>query len=331
MATAPANLSPVAADILPAIGSAPANDIAAPVVAGEILLVPVREIRRGSRLRPIDPVWAEALGAIMTREGQQTPIEICRERGQPGWLLVAGAHRHAGAELAGMELIEAREVSGSLAHRRMREVTENLWRRDLDPIDRAAFIAELVLLKRSQAGIKDAEHREQSVPRAVKAEAARTLETISNVYGWSREVGAELGFSDRTIRNDLALYRGLAPSVIELFREARHPVLKNAAQLRQLTKLERNEQERVAGSMIDRGSGAAAKSVTDALQLVRGTSRAVGDPRAKRFTTIIGTLSRMDARERLGLLQSPDFHALLPTEAQRLLAPMRRGSGETAQ
>jgi hypothetical protein len=312
------------------MATAPANDIVEPAVAGEILLIPVAEIRRGERLRPIDPVWAEALGRIMVREGQQTPIEICRELGKPGWLLVAGGHRHAGAEHAGMDLIEARVVSGTVAHRRMREVTENLWRRDLDPIDRAAFIAELVLLKRSQAGIKDAAHREQSVPRAVKAEAARTLETISNVYGWSREIGAELGFTDRTIRNDLALYRGLAPSVIDLFRDARHPILRNAAQLRQLAKLDRDEQGRVAARMVDQGYGNAAKSVADAIQLVRGTNRPVGDPRAKRFATIIGTLSRMDARERLGLLQSPDFQGLLPAEAQQLLAPMRRDVGALA-
>lgn len=298
-----------------------------PVVSGEILRIPVDQIREGDRLRPIDTVWAEALGRIMLKEEQQTPIEVCREPGQPGYLLVAGAHRLHGAKFVGMDAIDARVLSLSAASRKMREITENLWRRDLSPVDRACFVAELVKLRRANAGITDAERREASVPRAVKAEAERTYDTMSQVYGWTAEIADELGFAKRTLQRDLELFRGLAASVVELLRENRHPVLKNAAQLRQLAKLDHAEQERVASRMIDHGYGNAAKSVTDALQLVRGTNRPVGDPRAKRFATILGTLSRMDARERLGLFQSPDFHALLPSEAQRLLAPMRRGTG----
>jgi ParB-like chromosome segregation protein Spo0J len=300
----------------------PKNDAAEPIVAGEILLVHVSDVRRGERLRPIDPVWAGALGGIMAREGQQTPIEICREPGKSGWLIVAGGHRHAGAEIVGMELIEAREVSGSKAHRRMREVTENLWRRDLDPVDRSAFIAELVQLKRAHAGIEETAHRDASIPRAVRDEAKRTLDTMSNVYGFTVEVAADLGLSDRTLRRDLLLYRSLRPSVIELLRENRHPILKNAAQLRQLAKLDAGEQERVAARMIDQGYGAP-KSVADAVLLVRGTNRPVADPAFKRFNTILGTLGRMDAKELRGLFQSPEFHNAIPAEAQRLLAPMR--------
>src|SRR3546814_19081139 len=93
---------------------------------------------------------------------------------------------------------------------------------------------------------------------------------MSHVYGWGDEVAAELGFSKRTIQRDLLLYRGLRPSVIQLFRENRHPVLKNASQLRQLAKLPADEQERVAARMIDQGDGAA-KSVSQAIQLERGS------------------------------------------------------------
>lgn len=308
----------------------PANDVAEPMVAGEIVLLPVGDIDMGQRLRAVDDVWAQALGAVMVREGQQTPIEVCRAR--PGsvlpYSLVAGAHRLRGSLIEGMELIEARIVSGSDAHRRQREISENLWRRDLDPIDRAAFIAELVTLKRQAAGIKDTSHRDASVPRAVREEAQRTLDTMSNVYGFTVEVAADLGLSDRTLRRDLLLYRSLRPSVIELLRENRHPILKNAAQLRQLAKLEPGEQERVAARMIDQGFGAP-KSVADAVLLVRGTNRPVTDPAFKRFNTILGTLARMDAKELRGLFQSPLFHNAIPAEAQRLLAPMLRdGEGD---
>lgn len=307
------------------MATAPANDVVEPQPAGEIVLIPVVAIDMGPRLRAVDEVWAQALGAVMVREGQQTPVEVCHSLGGSSlpYTLVAGAHRLRGAQIVGMDLVEARIVSGSAAHRRQREISENLWRRDLDPVDRAAFIAELVTLKRTQAGIKDVAHRDNSIPRAVREEARRTLDTMSNVYGFTVEVAADLGLSDRTLRRDLLLYRQLAPSVIELFREQRHPILKNAAQLRQLAKLDRGEQERVAARMVDHGDGAP-KSVGDAILLVRGTNRPVVDPAYKRFSTILGTLARMDAKELRGLFESPEFHNAIPAEAQRLLAPMRR-------
>lgn len=276
---------------------------AAPVIAGEILLIPVDAIEIGERLRPIDAAWAEALGHVMAREGQQTPIEVCRLPGRDGWRLVAGAHRLTGARSAGMELIEAREVSNSAAFRRLREVGENLWRRDLDPIDRAAFIAELAALKKAERGLAPgtdgrAASAQARWQKAVKAEAEDTSVTLTVVYGWNDELAAELGISKSGIERDLTLYRRLAPGVIATLREARHPILKNAAQLRQLAKLEARDQAKAAAHL----TGGRAANAGEAIALVKGKPKRLQDPAEKRLSTFLDTYSRMSLTEKKGAL-----------------------------
>lgn len=89
------------------------------------------------RLRAIDPVWGGAVGKMMKRDGQDTPIKVCRLPGRSRWTLVAGAHRHYGATVEGIEFLKAEVVTSERDERRLHEVRENLFRTDLTPIDRA--------------------------------------------------------------------------------------------------------------------------------------------------------------------------------------------------
>lgn len=296
-------------------------------VEDSILLIPTRDIQRGERLRDIDPVWAGALGQLMARDGQQTPIEVCRLPGRSDWLLVAGGHRHEGAILEELPFLRAVVVSANRDDRRLREINENLWRKDLEPIDRAAFIAEAVLIQKRRAGIADA-HRAASVPtrlKALDAEAADTLETISNVYGWSEEVGAQLGFTGRTIRNDLYVYRRLAPSIVARLRGGRHPVARNATQLRALAKLEDRVQRDVVNALLGEAGWQPCRTVAEGVKRTQpATARTAASAESKNWNAAIGALSRMGASERLALFQSRAFHDLIPAEARALLAPMLR-------
>lgn len=276
----------------------------------EVVLVRVDQIDPGERLREIDPVWAEALGAIILRDGQRDPIDICRLPGRSHWTLAgAGGHRLDGARRAGLEYIKAIVGTAALADRQMREVADNLQRRDLDPIDRAAFVARLVELHKRRAGIDPAKDgRAASIAarwqRAVKDEAADTNATIARVYGWADDVAEQVGMSRRTIENDLLLYRRLAPSQIARLREARHPVATNASQLRALAKLDHDDQRKVVDLLLWEGAslgGARPKSVADAIAKMRGSNRAI-DPEAKRLSTFLGTFARMGLAEKKGAL-----------------------------
>ncbi|RHW17164.1 hypothetical protein D1610_11485 [Sphingomonas gilva] len=270
----------------------------------DFVLVRTDQVDRGDRMRDIDPVWAEALGQVMLREGQRTPIEICRLPGATRWTLVTGGHRHAGAELVDIQYLRAEIVSANRDDRRMREVSENLWRRDLDPLDRAAFVAEAVAIHKRRAGIDpQADGRAVSAAvrwqKSLKADAQDANVTMTVAYGLTDEVAAELGFSPSTVERSLLLHRRLLPSLVARLRDERHPILSNASQLRALAKLDAGEQEKVVDKLLF--SGAPAKSVSDALARVRGSNRAV-DPEAKRLSAFIGSFQRMGLSEKKGAL-----------------------------
>lgn len=278
-------------------------------VVDQILLIPTCEIEAGERLRAIDPVWAAALGQMMTRDGQQTPIEVCRLPGRRQWTLVAGGHRHAGAISSDIPHLRAIVVSAGRDDRRLREVNENLARKDLDPIDRAAFLAELVGIHKRRAGIADA-HRVASVPtshtKAINAEADDTLDTMSNVYGWSEEIGEQIGFSGRTIRRDLFLFRRLAPSQVTRLRAARHPAATHAGQLRALAKYDEAQQRAIVDLLVIPGASlnyAQPRTVAEAIVHPLGLKPAAAvDAGSKRLSAFIGAFSRMSMAEKRGAL-----------------------------
>lgn len=293
------------------------------------ILIRTDEVDSADRLRPIDTVWAEALGQMMARDGQDTAIQVCRLPGKNRWTLVVGAHRLAGACAAGIEYLKAEVVSADRDDRRLREVRENLWRSDLTPVDRAAFIAEAVAIHKRRAGIDPAaDGRVGSAAvrwqKAVKNEAVDATLTVRGVYGFVEAVAVELGFSHQTIERDLMLYRRLPPSVVERLRAARHPVLKNATQLRALAKLEGADQAKALNALVGDAGEEPCKTVADAIKRTK-PPREAPRPEQKRFNTVLDTISRMGAAERLALFQSPQFQDVIPAEAQRLLAPMRRG------
>lgn len=289
-------------------------------VVDHVLLIPVDMIDEGDRLRPVDPAWAQALGDLMRREGQKKSIEVCREPGANRWTLVDGAHRLTGARGAGIVYLRAEVVSADQEDRRLREISAQLWHRGLnDPFERASFIAELVAIKRARAGLAEAGHRAASVPtrwkKAIAAEADDTLETISNVYGWSNELGAQLGLTGRTVRNDLTIYRRISPSLIAKLRRHHHPVATNATQLRALAKLEEREQREVVELLTEPGRSLGhpvPKSVTEAIAHPYGPRPAKrADPAAARLSTFLSVYQRMSLTERkaAAILLSPHLPA----------------------
>ena len=270
------------------------------------------------RLRAVDPVWGGAVGRMMKRDGQDTPIKVCRLPGRSRWTLVAGAHRHYGATVEEIVYLKAEVVTAEKDERRLHEVRENLFRADLSPIDRAAFIAEMVAIHKRRAGIDpEADGRVASITarwqKAIKEEAHDTTATIAVVYGFTEKVANDLGFSTRTIENDLMLYRRLAPSIVDRLREVQHPALKNATQLRSLAKLEPSVQADVLRALTGDDGWTPCASVTEAVKRTQPTK--VIPMRAaehKRTNTVIDAIQRMSAKERVGLFQSQVFRALLP-------------------
>ena len=310
------------------MATAPANDTLEAKEIETIVSIRVADINAADRLRPVDPVWASALGAIMAREGQRTPIEVCRLPGRTHWTLVTGGHRHAGALAEGIEYLKAIVVGADRAERRMREVSENLWRKELDPIDRAAFVAEIHALLKAKVGSATSDQSAQQVAanarwqKALATDAADASATIADAYGLDAQIGAQLGFSERTVRNDLLLHRRLAPSLIAALREVRHPIAGNATQLRALAKLDEAQQRAVVRLLVD-----GAKTVSDALATIAAKPPVAAED--KRLSAFVGAFARMGTAEKFGALRQLPLpngvKVLLPGDHHALLAAVRAG------
>jgi ParB family chromosome partitioning protein len=266
----------------------------------------------GPRLRPIDRLWSAALGELMLREGQRVPIDIARNPKTDRWQVHgAGGHRLDGAGCAGIEYVKAKVHAWDPDAAELREIADNLHRRDLDPLDRAEFVSRAVDAQKRRAGIKPGQDGRAASAQArwqkeLKKQAVDANDIMSLAYGWTQEVADALGFNKRTIERDLLLRR-IPEALRQRLRAVRHPVLGNAAQLRTLAKLDGDAQVRV----VDLLTGAEpAKSVSEALGRLKGSNRVADDAAAKNLSAFIGAFSRMSLSERKGALH--ELRELLP-------------------
>lgn len=262
-------------------------------IIGNVVALPLADIHVGDRMRPVDADWAEGLAGIMARDGQLTPIEVCR-LDQGGFALVTGGHRLAAATLNGWSEIQAIIVSSEWAERRLREVSENLFRRDLDPADRAAFMAELIDIARAADG--SAGKSAQQVAAGVRwseklpiSDALNARANLAHAYGWSDRVAERLGVSVRTVKRDLQLHRRLNPQVKDML--VGHPAYRNASQLQALANQDSDRQLELAHML----ASGAIRSVNEGLATLQQRPKAT--PEDKRFSTVIDTINRMSKAE----------------------------------
>ena len=265
-------------------------------VAKSAYKVPVDLIDPEGGLRPLDLGWVAALQGLFAVDGQEEPIEIFpKANGRFG--MTAGRHRLAAAVASGWLTIDAYIDPA----RRAREISENLFKLGLSPIDRAAFVAELVQLHKAKAGVPE-DTSMQSVAASARwadrigLEADDASRIVRFAFGFADDVAEKVNLSRASIYRDLELHRGLKPDVVEAIRTL--PVAQNASQLRALARLDEGEQRTVAELLVD----GTAKGVTDALATLR--QRPVKSPAQKAWSAIQGNWGRLSARQQKELLQA---------------------------
>jgi hypothetical protein len=257
--------------------------------------VPIALIDPEGGLRPLDLDWVEALSALIAVDGQEDPVEIfAKANGRFG--MTAGRHRLAALQGLGRETIEAFIDPEN----RRREVSENLFRSDLAPMDRAAFVVELIQLEKVRAGLEPDANVKSVLATArradrIGAEADEASVTMTLAFGFAEQVAEKIGLSRKTIYRDLELHRGLRPDVAAAVRGL--PVAGNASQLRALARLPEGEQRAVA-ELLTAGT---AKGVTDALATMR--QRPVKSPEQKAVSAIRGNWGRLSARQLKALIR----------------------------
>ena len=100
-------------------------------------------IQVSDRLRSVDAAEVDRLAISMADIGQLNAVEVTPRVDEPGRFdLISGAHRVAAAGNLGWLTIAASVFEGDPDQVRLREIDENLYRRELSPYDQATFLAE---------------------------------------------------------------------------------------------------------------------------------------------------------------------------------------------
>jgi ParB family chromosome partitioning protein len=165
-----------------------------------IEMIPVDQILVEDRLRTVNPDHAALIAESFRTNGQMTPIEV-RRNDAGEFVLVAGAHRLAAARLAEMDQIAASIIDADEDQARLREIDENLCRRDLTELDRATFLAE-----RKAVWIRL--HPETAVTGRKKLKT-----NLSLIPTFAEDAAERLGLSPRSVDRAISRNNAIADDV----------------------------------------------------------------------------------------------------------------------
>lgn len=156
----------------------------------ETVRLPIEIIGVADRLRPISPEHAEIAAGSLAETGQLRPIKVRKDGDH--YFLVFGAHTLEGAARLGWTEIEAIVVEGMSAEEaRLEEIDENLFRHDLNALDRAVFLA-------ARKEIYERRHPETK-KGAQGGRGGKKNETA--VFAFSKDAAEKTGFKERTIQD----------------------------------------------------------------------------------------------------------------------------------
>ncbi|TVR06141.1 MAG: hypothetical protein EA385_16415 [Salinarimonadaceae bacterium] len=172
----------------------------------EIVSLSVGSIDIGERLRVVDQDYVGLLAASIEESGLMQPIEVGKKTAKGRYPLIAGAHRLNAFMVLGWSQIPAVVVTANKLQAEMRQIDENLVRRELTPLDRATFLARRKELH--EAIHPQARHGGDRRSDQV----AKTGDLISR---FTSEVSAKLDLSERSIQRAIARFTKIAPDVRE--------------------------------------------------------------------------------------------------------------------
>jgi ParB family transcriptional regulator, chromosome partitioning protein len=165
-------------------------------MSSQILEIPVERIVVANRLRAVDADYVQLLAASMAETGQHTPIQVGPADAQGRHRLIAGAHRHSAALLAGLPSLQAIVFTGGELEAELLEVDENLLRRELSELDRAVFLAKRKAIY--EALFPEARHGGDRTKQTEE-----NFRLVPGRESFAAETAKKLGVSDRQVRTYL--------------------------------------------------------------------------------------------------------------------------------
>lgn len=181
-------------------------------------VIPIDQIEiRKDRARSLDEAWAEVLAGLIDDVGLKQPIEI--RKTDDGYCLIAGLHRIAAFNLLynqkatsgqpknGFDKIPAfiieAKTDQEAAEFKLHEVIENLARRELNVLDRAAHLFEM---KRAYEILHPEAKNGQYGGRGSK-------KNESGILSFSKKAAQSTGFDERSIQRAVKIHKNITPTI----------------------------------------------------------------------------------------------------------------------
>ena len=210
----------------------------------ELIRLKLKDLHRGDRLRPVDMDIAAAIGASFEVRGQISPITVRRtpakNKGSTPFTLIAGGNRCAAAEIIGWDELDALVVQADGVEAQLIEIAENLYRNELNALDRAIFVLKYRELWEEQHG--KIERGKYSAEKGTECPfifaPGREL---------SKQVQERLGFGETTYKKVTRIGQNLHPALRAAVRGTE--VENDQSKLLKLAKLPADDQLRVAASL----------------------------------------------------------------------------------
>lgn len=252
----------------------------------ETVLLPIEAIDVGDRLRVVDADYVKLLSASIEDVGLMQPIEVAKPSGKGRHPLIAGAHRLSAFVELGRAEIPAVVVTANKLEQKLREIDENLMRRELTPLDRATFLAKRKEVY--EALHPDAKHGGDRAPTQVAKSGDMTLRFTANI-------AAKLDLSERDVQRAITRFKRIAPDVRE--RIATTWLARKGAMLDAIAKEEPGIQRAIVSQLLSAED--APRTVAAALARISGAAAAPKvAPEAKIFTA----WKRAGSRDRAAFL-----------------------------
>lgn len=211
--------------------------------------VSIASIHVGERARPIDEDHAAAIAASMVDRGLINPLTVrstpAANGGKTPLTLVAGGHRLRAAELNGWEEIDVIVVSADAVEAQLIELSENIYRNELTPLDRALFVLKFREVYEEKFGKIDRTRNLKVGKNLPKGHDA--LSVFSPGRELSRHVQERLGIGPDTYKRATRIGQKLTPALRAAVRGT--PAENDQKELLKLAKLPADDQGRVAAGL----------------------------------------------------------------------------------
>ena len=262
------------------------------------------------RLRPVEEDAAFMIGQSVATTGMIHPLVVRpTPNGEQPYTLVSGAHRHRGAQLAGLTEVAVHVIKADARQAQIAEIEENLFKNELSALDRAIFVTKYRQLWEEEHGAIDPKGGR---PKENSVNMTEFAEDSAQGHFFAR-ISERMGLSRAAIERAQRIGKHLQPALYPHLRG--HDEADNQALLLKLAALEPGIQRGLAGTL---ANGADRQASFDAA--LNRDVRAALPATQKAINTFASTWTRLNAQAKWTALEEIGITDILTDERKTELS-----------